>query len=487
MQKKRWFHWLEELILVLLILLNIFDFFEILPADLDYVKKVISWTALGYLLYKVSLTKIFFNNPHRHVDLLLILSYFMLIFKNIIVFSTGIIEEFYVFYDLQQFIVANATILESYSLIVGSAVILLLAIYSAFSIEVKKLSLMQIIHEKGIPKTPYKIISRILIVYLVYMAFFVVVFNLVMEWLAIAIDAPLIMLALLFYLFVIIRHYQKYNAENLIYKIGEFGEKFYGKFISLFHYKKTILLGISGMLVLHLLTDALSFIIPYIFIFKDTLYFSQLGAGHDALIPLFLEQITSQPFLEQLSLFFVYLLNVVGILLLLLLPSFLWYIAFSGKKFSISKIKISLIITSIAIFIIAPVFKINRLTENSIVGVDIKTGFAQNIFFNNFFQVLFFAFIFFIAIALLADLYKKYLVQLVLLKIMLFFTYYIYLFSTSLFLYYIDIITTLIAASNVMLSFHLLIFFAISVLFYIAGFIMYIDELIKEKVYKKIS
>ena len=34
------------------------------------------------------------------------------------------------------------------------------------------------------------------------------------------------------------------------------------------------------MLVLHLLTDAGSFIIPYILIFRDTLYFSQLGAGH---------------------------------------------------------------------------------------------------------------------------------------------------------------------------------------------------------------
>ena len=63
------------------------------------------------------------------------------------------------------------------------------------------------------------------------------------------------------------------------------------------------------MVVLHLLTDAISFIIPYIFIFRDTLYFTQLGAGHDALIPLFLGQIRNLPFLEQFSLFFVHLLK----------------------------------------------------------------------------------------------------------------------------------------------------------------------------------
>tara|TARA_Y100000294_G_scaffold175696_1_gene196377 strand:+ start:1381 stop:2145 length:765 start_codon:yes stop_codon:yes gene_type:complete len=238
MQKKRWMHWLEELILAILILLNILDFFEILPADLDYIKKVISWTALGYLLYKASLTKIFFNNHYKYVDILLILSYFMLIFKNIIIFSSGLIEEFVVFYDFQKFIVDNASLLELYFLIIGSILILLSAIYSSFFIKVKKPSLMHIIHEEGKPNNPYRYLVRVIIVYLVYMAFFVVVFNLIMEWLAIAIDAPLIMLTILFYLFIIIRHYQKYDAETLIYKIGECGEKFYEKFISLFHYKK---------------------------------------------------------------------------------------------------------------------------------------------------------------------------------------------------------------------------------------------------------
>ena len=50
-------HRLEEIFLALLILLAVLDFFEILPGDLDYVKKIISWTIIGYLIYKASLTR----------------------------------------------------------------------------------------------------------------------------------------------------------------------------------------------------------------------------------------------------------------------------------------------------------------------------------------------------------------------------------------------------------------------------------------------
>jgi len=487
MQKKRWMHRVEEIILVFLILLNAFDFFGILPADLDYVKKIISWTALGYLLYKVSLTKIFFNNPNKIVDFLLIISYFMLIVKNIIVFSIGSIEEFIIFYDFQKFLVDNAALLEFYSLVVGSIMILVLAIYSSLVIGVKKPSLMNIIHEEGKPNTLFKYIIRIITVYVVYISFFIVVFNLVMEWIAVAIHAPLIMLAILFYLFIIIRHYRKYGIESLIYQIGEFGERFYRKFISLFHYKKTIILGISGMLVLHLLTDAGSFILPYIFNFDDTLYFSQLGPGHEGIIPLFIDQIKNQPFLEQFSLFLVYIWNTIGIIFFLLLPSFFWYMAFSKRKFYINKFKISLIFSSVSVLVVAPIFEIKRITQGALLGVDIQTKFADNLLFDNFFQVFFLGFLIFISTYLLLDRYKWYLTRTIMLKSFIFFTYYIYLFFTSLILYYIGIIRTLFDASHFILSFYFLIFFTINIMFYVGSFIMFIDELIKEKVYKKFS
>ena len=255
----------------------------------------------------------------------------------------------------------------------------------------------------------------------------------------------------------------------------------------MFHYKNTILLGISGMLVLHLLTDALSFVIHYILNFEETIYLSQLGQGHDALPSLFLEQVKNKLALEQFSLFFVYLLNTIGILSLLLLPSFLWYIAYTKNKFNIGKLKISLILTSIFVFFISPIFEIVRLTNKAILGVDIKTNLAKNMLFNDFFQVLFFALIFSLMIFFLQSYYKKQILHIIIIKTILFFMYYIYLFFTSLSLYFIEIIRLLFTTSTFILSFHFFIIFIITILFYLAGFIMFIDEIIKEKVYKKIS
>ena len=70
---------IEELILVLLIVLNVMDFLEKIPSEIDYIKKVISWAVLAYVLYKADLTNIFFGHSYRTMDLFLILAYFLMI------------------------------------------------------------------------------------------------------------------------------------------------------------------------------------------------------------------------------------------------------------------------------------------------------------------------------------------------------------------------------------------------------------------------
>ena len=146
-----------------------------------------------------------------------------------------------------------------------------------------------------------------------------------------------------------------------------------------------------------------------------------------------------------------------------------------------------MILSSISIFLIAPVFSIGRLSDKVILGVDITTNFANNILFTDFFQVFFFAFIFFLMIYFLSDYYKKNLTYLIIIISTLFLIYYIYLFFTSLLFYYIDIIQALFITSRFILSSYFFLFLIINILFYVAGFIMFIDEIIKEKVYKKFS
>jgi len=79
-----WHHRLEELFLGLLIGLNILDFSHQLPGDLDVLKKVLSWTSVAYLFYKVSLTTILFGERNRVLDFTIVMAYLFLVAKNII-------------------------------------------------------------------------------------------------------------------------------------------------------------------------------------------------------------------------------------------------------------------------------------------------------------------------------------------------------------------------------------------------------------------
>ena len=90
---RKWAFGIEEVILIIIVLLNVFDFFEALDPTWDYVKKIVSWTILGYLLYKTSLTNVFFGSKHKDTDFLIVFSYFLLITKNFTYYATVALDE----------------------------------------------------------------------------------------------------------------------------------------------------------------------------------------------------------------------------------------------------------------------------------------------------------------------------------------------------------------------------------------------------------
>lgn len=480
---------LEEFLLVLLIIMGVLDFFEILPGDLDYGKKIISWTVLGYLIYKASLTSIFFNHRRKMVDLLLILSYFLLIIKNMGEYMQTNLENFHFLHDFALFFVKYLFSLEAGGFLLGVSSLLLLSFYSALNIPINKPSLMHVIHEEGPPpKTIAQLMLRFITIFLVFLSFFIVVFNLVMEWLAIAVDAFLVMIAIIFYLFVVLRHYRNFGAETLIFKIGEFGEGFYTKFLSLFHYKKTLYLGICGMLALHLLTEIGNFLAPFIFNIYDPLYLEQLGPGHTALLPLFTLQAQPYGIVEQLSLFFVYVLNVIALFFLLIFPSFIWYILFKAEKIKVNSVLFATFFSSLFVFLAAPVFLLRQLPPGGRVGVDIITQPVMNYFFPTFLSVIGAALVIFFFSKLLIHHLREDSVVIGLIAGLGFFAYYIFLFFSSLREYYSTGIVHVFFSSphffsiQTFFSIVLLLFLTITVMFYIGGFILFIYEVKKRKV-----
>ncbi len=465
---------IEELILVLLIILNIMDFLEKIPSEIDYIKKVISWTVLAYMLYKADLTNIFFGHSHRTMDLMLILSYFMLIIKDFTAYALAEIQHSTLLREFYTFVIVNASMIEKIGFYVGGIMLILIAFYYAARHEIRKPSLMHVIHEEGKPpKNPIKLLVRGVIILMVLVAFFVIVFNLMMEWLAIAIDAPIIILALFFYIF----HAKRFNPETLIYQIAEGGEKFYEKFVEMFQYKRSILMGIVGMLVLHIATDIGTFIVPYVFAVADPLYFSQLGAStHQPLWALFQQSIPGLTEQQIAGLAAMYILNTAALVFLLVMPIYFWYELYKGKHIAFKEHWIALFATAVVVLIQKPIFGFGQITQKNLAGVDITSNIIS---ISGMWQVLKLAAIVGIGVFVLSFFLRKLLEILMMVVIQGVFGYYVYLYFINLTGYFIDSIIILLGTPHKFIAVFLFLFFMMTIIFYVGGFFIFLISTVK--------
>jgi len=492
-------HRIEEFILIVIILLNIFDFFELLPGDIDLLKKIISWTLLGYLLYKVDLTNILFGRretiSNKKIDLFILIAYFSLIIKNLTSYAISLcgptkladnfvcVGEAEVFKGFITGIVNIAPLLDTIFFYIGGILIIIISLY-LLGFEIKKPSFMSILHEEGAPPEGVgRLILRFLSILFVLIGFFVIVFNLMFEWLAMAVDAPLLMLGIFFYLFIIIRHHKRFNPENLIYKLGNFGESFYERFISLFHYKETIFLGISAMLVLHLLTDVANFIIPYIIGRLDALYFVQLGEGHTPLVHIMLADILKVTGLEKLSLIWAYSFNIIAMLFLLVLPAFIWYKLYQRKGFNVPHLALALFFCSVMTFILIPSFRITSINHENflLVGVDIQTYSileSGKSLLTPFIASLIGGIIVFILS--FSHWFKEKLLILGILIVNVFFGFYIYHYFKDISRYYFHSIPSLLISTDVFIGLFFVMFYLVNIFLYIIGFIIFLGETKRE-------
>ena len=585
------FYRIEEIILAIIILLNVFDFLEMLSPSVDYIKKIISWTALGYLLYKASLTKVFFGSSNKKLDLVLIVSYFLLILNKVLFYANLALHELrervfelltvsyldalpegfsgevlslaasrlegleYIFtkdvlvhiFDTLTFsnsiayvqvtepvgeqffavstvgfslsnlsafidgsllyfiklLVDNQIFIEKIGFYVGCFALIVLSLYLAFQYKIKSPSLMHVLHSDKKVRDVWHRILRFFIILIVLSAFFIFVFNLTMEWLTIAIDAPLIVIALFLYLFLLVKHHKRFDVDSFIYRIGNFGEEFYERFVSLFHTKNGLRLGICGMLVLHLLTDIGIFIIPYTVFVHDPLYFAQdvlyFGVNHVPLfnipdlfsvdkIGLLFQDLALMPsFVLDFNTVFVYALNALAIVLLFGMPAFIWYHVFKRKSEDPHQPLFILFFVSLLVFLLFPLFDVGPMGSELLVGVDIQTNqLSPNVLGSGLYSWLFLLVVPLVGLLgfVLHYLYKKlfwrkWLCYLSLfISIVFFFVYLLYFFMDSL-VYYWNFMGNLFNAEMWFLLGYSVFFFVLTLFFYVGGFIFYIYEIVK--------
>jgi len=555
----------DEIILLGLIILNVIDFLEIINPDLDYIKKIISLSALAYLLVRASITSLFTGTRKIWLDITIILTYVMLSIKDLLSYSvaavsqmssrgleywaqlypvqgaqtyynvtaytgnsslasasyipmgsagievaraitislarvnevyirvvSGMAEQYFLVeprffvHRWHNFLIDNTATIERFALIAGLVILTVLAFYMALRIPIKSPSLLHLMEEWGpVPTSLKSLAVRFLLLFVALNFFYIAIFNLTVEWFAFAVDAPILMIGLMFYLLFWIKHHKRFRPESIVFKIGQFGEESYKRFIGLFHSKKGLVLGLAGILVLHLLTDIGNFLVPYAVGFHDPLYFQALGPGHAPLFSLedaISHSTNSHYFADialsdaRLSLAYLYLMNLVGYTLLFLAPAVVWYSIFVGRRVKPGSWSLGLFYASVLVVFTAPALVVSKVRASHVVGVDITTQslLAQNLDIAGIAIASILAFA--LAFALSWTRMRKLLVIGAFILGTVFFSLYIYFYFTDIFAYYVGAASQAMRSGEFAIGMYMVIFMSLTMAMYAGGFLAYLYE-----------
>ena len=377
-----------QLYFIFFILLNIFDFLNFLSGDIDFFKKILSWILIGYVFYKASFSKIFVGYVNRYFDWMYMIGFcFIGIMKSIYHYvSVSDLNEYFVFGWFLKFFSTDFELFLTYNFLIGSFIVIITSIYLLKNYKPKKNSLIGSFNLSSYLKfvgAQYFILSA------ASLFFGLVVFNYIMEWFALAVDSIILVLGLIFYIFMYLHKHTKLNTDNILSTISNTGNNFYQNLITQFSNKKTFMIGVSFILLLHLLVDIGVYLVPFLTGLQNTLYGSFVVDS----IPIFNFISFSESWfyidmsrvgfeiISSISLFIIHMSSVVIVFLLMSLPFYYFYKNISFKKIKLSKILEILFLICFLIQLI--VFAMPNLTnpitfsvgsEFQVSGVDLNTN-----------------------------------------------------------------------------------------------------------------
>lgn len=397
-----------------------------------------------------------------------------------------------IFY-LMKSLAENQVFVEKLAFIVGGVSLIILSIYSAYTTKIKPSSFLHVLH--GDTKRFHRKPLRAVAIFLSFCFFFLFIFQLMVEWFGVVIDAPIAFLGILITFLLMIRFRHKFGAGHIIRDVGETGEALYEEFISLFHTPYGVALGFAGILILHMITDFGIYILSYIFFQHEMLYFDQgqvfFAAHHTPLfsiVDLFVENKTSLLFqdlaaaaspLTIMTTFWIYLFNIIAIVFLFFGPAYMWWVMFKRKKAHEKEWILVLSGIAIAVYVLFPLFHLGRIDVYGIVGTDMTTtSMSETKALFPAFTVVIVSIIVGGAVLMLS--LKKWvrrdLIYLSFALACLFFGLYIYYYFIDIAAYYLEVIAYQFMEQNYFLFFYILVFALLSVLFYLVAFILFLYE-----------
>jgi hypothetical protein len=473
-----------EIFFLFLVIISFAEIFGFASGEISILKKILSWVLIGYLLYHISITRIIFGRSHRVLDIAILASFYLFALKDFSHFI--LIEEHLQYLEFVKPVFQSPKVLTINKLIFFSSYItmFILAIISSF-FSYSENSIMGVIRGPREHRSWKARLLDLVIIFLIFLFFSYFIFAIVMEWFALALDSYVVVGALVYYIVVYYILHNNREYVSITHLVVNTGDKLIESFLGLFRSRRTIFFGLSGIIVIHSLIDLFNFIFPYLLNLKNTLYLAVLPEeGHSTVIHLFFQDFSQAlTIFDKIVVSFIYLQNIIAIFLLLFIPFFIWSRIFNRQQLSFTRFQLALFGSCLITFVLSPIFRISRLMDfkRALVGADILTQqIAQNEYLP---LVLMVSVLWFMIILFMGGTKKiKTIIEELFILVSLFFLgTYIFNFYTSTLQYNLAVIKELLFLGDYLLMFCIIVYMAVTSIFYIAGFILFVAEVLQSE------
>lgn len=394
-----------------------------------------------------------------------------------------------------KFIVTHQVMIEKIAFVIAGILLLTLSLYAAWKYPVKPSSFLHVLH--GDTKRFHKKQYRAIAIFLCFIFFFLFIFQLMVEWLGVVIDAPIAFLGVLATILIMIQYRHFLGTESIIAKIGETGEEFYEKFVQLFHTPYGVALGMAGILVIHLLTDFAVYIVSYTLYQHEALYFEQsavfFSQHHTPLFSLpdvflgtreslfFTDIAASASLTDIFTTVWIYFFNIVAVLFLFLAPAYMWWVLFKRQKAHEKEWILVLCFIAFMIYLFAPLFHLGIIDVPGIVGTDVWTSSLASYNGMHLSSVIIVSLMVGLMVFALSSKQwlRRELVYCSFAIALLFFGVYLGYYFIDTLLYYYDVLLYQFGVMDFFVLFYFIIFAVMTLLFYPTSFVLFVYEIIK--------
>ena len=400
-------------------LLAMGDFLGLLTPELDLFEKTLAYLMLIILWYEFDLPENVFGREDWRLNKFILLAFYVIAFKHVLTLESST--------DLIQISNSWRATLQFDSLVFGQVILNLVCIYIAVTftfdrpgvlysvvhialtalanvrpVEVEKVwerfarsPLDQ--HLDGKEASAVMVVARYLLSYYILIAFFLIIFDPITQWMITSVDKALFLISALYFL-----HFsEQISASGFANQIDDMERSFIFTIAKLFTTPRLFHLGLSVILISRGLADAGYFLIPYVlgseldpFYMKvlcepsgrnlgpaQELMYKEVCLEHHApLKDLLRSETIRYQGAELWFTVFLYAIGVISLFILLLLPMGVWLLMMldvKGERLERIKSYAPLMGVACALvltFLFNPWITLQRINpDTGIVGVDMRT------------------------------------------------------------------------------------------------------------------